>query len=117
MAVVPGSVLFGLYHIAHSPPFNTLSMIVFLTSVGVLTGFFFLVIGDLWATILFHNFLALHGVLTALEQAPAAAHASEIRVGLVVLGILILLALAVIHGLLRGVARRQAARTSAQSSL
>lgn len=108
--VVPGSVLFGLYHIAHSPPFNTRSMILFLTGVGVLTGLFFLVSGDLWATILFHNFLALHGVLSALERTPAV-HSSEIRVPLVVLGVMTLLVLGVVHWwLLRTMARCQEPR-------
>lgn len=110
VAVVPGSVLFGLYHIAHSPPFNSPSMILFLTVVGALTGLVFLVSGDLWATILFHNFLALHGVLSALERT-SAVHSSEIRVPLVVLGVMTLLVLGVVHRwLLRTMARRQKAR-------
>jgi hypothetical protein len=110
VAVVPGSVLFGLYHIAHSPPFNSPSMILFLTAVGALTGFFFLASGDLWATILFHNFLALHGVLSALERTPAV-HSSEIRVPLVVLGAMTLIVLGVVHWwLLRTMARRQEPR-------
>ena len=110
VAVVPGSVLFGLYHIAHSPPFNSPSMLLFLTAVGALTGLFFLVSGDLWATILFHNFLALHGVLSALERTPAV-HSSEIRVPLVAVGVMTLLVLGVVHRwLLHTMARRHEAR-------
>lgn len=47
-----------------------------------------------------HNFLTLHGVLSALEQTPAV-HSSEIRVPLVVLGVMTLLVLGVVHWWLR----------------
>jgi hypothetical protein len=96
-ALVPGSILFGLYHVAHSPPFNTPSAILFLTAVGAMTGVFFLASGDLWATIFFHNALALHGVLATLERAPELAPPSDIRPSLVALALMTLLAVAVVH--------------------
>ena len=89
-------------------------MILFLTAVGTVTGLVFLVSGDLWATILFHNFLALHGVLSAIERTPVAAHASEVRVPLLVLGVMTLLVLALTHWWgLGAIARRQARRAGA----
>ena len=66
-AFAAASVLFGLYHVAHSAPFNTPGMIVLLTGVGLLTGVFYLCAGEIIGTIVFHNFLALFGVLNALD--------------------------------------------------
>jgi hypothetical protein len=62
------SVAFGLYHIAHSPPFNIPGMIALLVLVGLVTSVFFLVVRDVYGTIAFHNFLALFGVLQALAS-------------------------------------------------
>ena len=67
LIVVPAA-LFGLYHFAHSPPFNTPGRVLLLTFVGMVTGIFFLVARDVYGTIVFHNFLALFGVLQAVEQ-------------------------------------------------
>jgi hypothetical protein len=66
LAALLASVLFGLYHLAHSPPFNTSAMIGGLTLVGLVTSVFFFVGRDVYGTIVFHNFLALFGVLQAL---------------------------------------------------
>jgi hypothetical protein len=68
-AAIAAAVLFGVYHYAHSPPFNTHAMVAVLTVVGLVTGAFFFVSRDVYGTIVFHNFLALFGVLNALEQA------------------------------------------------
>jgi hypothetical protein len=68
-AAIAVAVLFGVYHYAHSPPFNTHAMVAVLTVVGLVTGAFFFVSRDVYGTIVFHNFLALFGVLNALEQA------------------------------------------------
>ncbi|WP_152042162.1 type II CAAX prenyl endopeptidase Rce1 family protein [Salinigranum salinum] len=64
--VVTASVAFGLYHVAHSPPFDTPAMVVLLTGVGVVTSLVFVVSRDLYATVAFHNALALTGVTRAL---------------------------------------------------
>jgi hypothetical protein len=61
------SILFGLYHFAHSAPFNTPSMVVLLTLVGLSTSLFFFLTRDVYATIVFHNFLGMLGVVQALE--------------------------------------------------
>jgi hypothetical protein len=63
------SLLFGLYHYAHSPPFNTVGMVLLLSAVGLGTSLFFFVTRDVAGTIVFHNFLALFGVVRALDQA------------------------------------------------
>jgi hypothetical protein len=68
-AIIGAAVLFGIYHFAHSPPFNTPRMVGVLTAVGLLTGAFFFVSRDAYATILFHNFLGVFGVLLALAAA------------------------------------------------
>ena len=62
-SAVAASVLFGLYHYAHSAPFNTLPMVALLTAVGLVTSAFFLVSRDIYATAVFHNFLGVFGVV------------------------------------------------------
>jgi hypothetical protein len=71
IAALVASLLFGLYHIAHSPPFNSPRMITGLTAVGLLTSVFFFVSRDVYGTIVFHNFFALTGVLNALRRTDA----------------------------------------------
>ncbi|WP_255198468.1 hypothetical protein [Halorarius litoreus] len=69
LALVVASVLFGVYHVAHSPPFNTLEMVGLLTVVSVGTGLFYFGGGSVYGALVFHNFLALFGVTTALAEA------------------------------------------------
>jgi hypothetical protein len=66
LAALVASVLFGVYHFAHSAPFNTLEMVAFLSAVGLLTSLFFFVSRNLYGTLVFHNFLAVLGVVKAL---------------------------------------------------
>lgn len=68
VAAFVASTLFGVYHVAHSPPFNTPGMVVLLTGVGLVTSAFFFLARDVYATILFHNFLAIFGVTQALAE-------------------------------------------------
>jgi hypothetical protein len=65
-AALVASVLFGAYHFAHSPPFNSPGMVAMLAGVGLVTSAFFFMTRDVYATILFHNFLAVFGVVQAL---------------------------------------------------
>lgn len=60
---------FGAYHFAHSPPFDSPGMVLFLSGIGLVTGTYFLVSRDVYGTIAFHNFLGVLGVLRALEEA------------------------------------------------
>lgn len=67
-AAAVASVLFGLYHVAHSPPFNTPEMVGLLSVVGLVTSLFYFSSRDVAGTVVFHNFLGTFGVLRALEQ-------------------------------------------------
>ena len=68
-AMTGAALLFGLYHFAHSAPFNTWPMVGFLSVVGLFTGAFFFASRDAIATIVFHNFLGTYGVVKALVAA------------------------------------------------
>jgi hypothetical protein len=65
--LVAASAAFGVYHFAHSPPFNSLRTVAFLTGVGCATGLFFFISRDVYGTIAFHNFLALAGVVRVIQ--------------------------------------------------
>lgn len=65
-AALVASLLFGIYHFAHSPPFNSIGMVALLTAVGLLTSVVFFASRDIYATIVFHNFLGVYGVVQAL---------------------------------------------------
>lgn len=66
LAAVIASLLFGAYHFAHSPPFNTVGMVAFLSVIGLVTSLFFFLSRDVYGTIVFHNFLGVLGVVNAL---------------------------------------------------
>ena len=68
VAIVTASVLFGVYHFGHSPPFNSVSMVLFLTLIGIATGLFYFIVRDIYGTIVFHNFFGVFGVMQALES-------------------------------------------------
>jgi hypothetical protein len=93
LAVLVSAVLFGLYHIAHSPPFDQLPMVALLTGVGLATGVFLAASRDLWGTIAFHNWLAVFGVVQALASADrlatfAAPHAALTGTALLAVAVL-----------------------------
>jgi hypothetical protein len=67
LAALIASVFFGVYHFAHSPPFNQVPLVVFLSVIGLLTSLFFFVSRDVYGTISFHNFLGITGVIGALD--------------------------------------------------
>lgn len=66
LPAVVASILFGVYHFGHSPPFNSFAMVGFLTAIGLVTSAFFLISKNAYATIAFHNFLGVTGVVQAL---------------------------------------------------
>lgn len=92
-ALVAASVLFGVYHLAHSPPFNAVEMVGLLTLVSVGTGLFYFVGGSIYGALVFHNFLALFGVTTALVEAGQIATYQEPVVALLVTAVVSLLVL------------------------
>lgn len=69
VALVVSSTLFGLYHLAHSPPFNAPETIGVLTLVSLGTGAFYFAGRSVYGALVFHNFLALFGVTAALAEA------------------------------------------------
>ncbi|WP_232701827.1 hypothetical protein [Halobacterium wangiae] len=68
-ALVLSSLLFGVYHFAHSPPFNTVEMVGLLTVVSVGTGLIYFVGHSFYGALAFHNFMALIGVVSTLDEA------------------------------------------------
>jgi hypothetical protein len=67
LATMIASILFGVYHLAHSPPFNTIGFVMLLTVIGLVTSAYFFVSRDVYGTIAFHNFLGIFGVIQALD--------------------------------------------------
>jgi hypothetical protein len=67
VAVVFAALAFGVYHFAHSPPFNTPAMVLLLSGVGVATGTFFFMGCDLYSTTVLHNAFAIRGVIQLIR--------------------------------------------------
>ena len=68
VALVVASVCFGMYHFAHSPPFNAIGTVALLTVVSLGTGLWFFLGRSAYGALAFHNFLALFGVTAALAE-------------------------------------------------
>lgn len=101
VAALVASVLFGIYHVAHSPPFNEPGMIGALSVVGLATSLFFFVSRDVFGTLAFHNFLALFGVVRALAAAGKLAEYEQVQTPLPVVAAATIALLAVIRGTVR----------------
>ncbi len=69
LGIIAASALFGLYHFAHSPPFNQPGMVAFLALFGVVTSLVYFIGRDIYATMVFHNFFGSFGVLQSLAAA------------------------------------------------
>lgn len=67
VASAVASVLFGVYHFAHSAPFNEIRMVLFLTGIGFVTSLWWFASRDVYGTAIFHNFFGVTGVLAALQ--------------------------------------------------
>jgi CAAX prenyl protease-like protein len=67
LAGLASTILFGIYHFAHSPPFNQPYMILFLMLPGTLTSIVYFVGRDIYAAVVFHNFQALFGVINNMN--------------------------------------------------
>ena len=93
VALVVASVLFGVYHVAHSPPFNTPEMVGLLTLVSEGAGLFYFVGHSLYGELVFHNFLAPFGVTTALVEPGQIRAFHEPVVALLAMALVALLAL------------------------
>lgn len=96
VAAITASLLFGIYHFAHSAPFNTVGMVAFLSVIGLLTSLVFFVSRDVYATILFHNFLGTFGVVQALAAQDNLATFTSVQWPLIGTAFVALLALIVV---------------------
>ena len=67
LAALIASAFFAEYHFGHSPPFNRVPLVVFLSVIGLVTSVFLFFSGGVYGTIAFHNFLGITGVIVALE--------------------------------------------------
>jgi membrane protease YdiL (CAAX protease family) len=65
--IIFASVLFGVYHFAHSPPFNQPTMVLFLSAIGVVTSLVYFIGRDIYATMVFHNFFGSIWVMQSLS--------------------------------------------------
>lgn len=101
VAAAVAAVLFGLYHFAHSPPFNTWSMVGLLTAVGLVTGAFFFVSRSAIGTAVFHNFLGTFGVVQALAKADALKPLEQLQPPLVGTAVFTLLVLFAAQGVIQ----------------
>ncbi|MBX0297234.1 hypothetical protein [Haloarcula nitratireducens] len=90
--------LFGVYHFAHSPPFNTIKMVGLLTVVGVGTGLIYFVGGSFYGALVFHNFMALYGIVSSLAE---AGQLGTYQQPLVLLLVTALIAVAILVGVER----------------
>ncbi|MBL0423024.1 hypothetical protein JI739_21990 [Ramlibacter sp. AW1] len=101
VAALVSALLFGAYHFAHSPPFNTWGMVTLLSAVGLVTGAFFFISRDVIGTTIFHNFLGVFGVLKALEAADALSSFERVQPQLVATAGLTLALLVVLQAVVR----------------
>lgn len=93
LASVTATFFFGLYHFAHSEPFNQLRMVLFLMLPGLLTSAFYFGVRDLYATIIFHNFQAMYGVMENMNNIGSSLQASYPIITLSIVSILVLVTL------------------------
>jgi hypothetical protein len=67
IGIVVADVLFGIYHFAHSAPFNQVNMVLFLMVPGLGTSLVYFLARDLYAAIIFQNFMAAFGVMQSIN--------------------------------------------------
>jgi hypothetical protein len=68
VGAVSASVLFGVYHYAHSPPFNQTNVILFLMLPSIATAVTFFLGRDIYAAVLAQNFMGIVGVMSGLPN-------------------------------------------------
>ena len=100
LAAIIASVLFGAYHFAHSPPFNTVGVVVLLSAIGLVTSLFFFISRDVYGTIAFHNSLGIFSVIRALESWLTLASYERPVIPLLVMAMLAVVLLIAAHAYL-----------------
>ena len=66
VGAIAASVLFGVYHYAHSPPFNQTSIVLFLMFPSIATAVTYFLGRDIYATVIVQNFMGIFGVIANL---------------------------------------------------
>lgn len=66
--ILAATILFSIYHIGHSAPFNQIHMMLILLMPGILTSLFYFISREIYATVLFHNFQGTFGVLSNMQN-------------------------------------------------
>lgn len=69
IAAVAASVIFGIYHFAHSPPFNEVNMVMFLMIPAIAPSVAYFIGRDIYAAIIVQNFLGIVGVMGTIDLA------------------------------------------------
>jgi hypothetical protein len=67
VAIVAADVLFGVYHFGHSAPFNQARMVFFLMIPGLGTSLVYFLVRDLYAAVVFQNFMGIYGVMRSIN--------------------------------------------------
>lgn len=93
LAALIATVFFGLYHFAHSEPFNQVKVVLFLMLPGLLTSAFYFTTRDVYSTIIFHNFLAMYGVMESVNSMELLFQPSYPIITLAIGSILVLITL------------------------
>jgi hypothetical protein len=68
VGILAATILFSVYHVGHSAPFNQIHMMLILLVPGIVTSLFYFISREIYATILFHNFQGTFGVLSNLAN-------------------------------------------------
>jgi hypothetical protein len=86
LTVALGAAAFGLYHFAHSPPFDTWPVVGGLTLMGLVSGAFYVAFRDIYGTVVFHNFAGTLGVTNALESSGRLGESEQPMIPVLVTG-------------------------------
>lgn len=68
VGAIAASVLFGVYHYAHSPPFNQTSIVFFLMLPSIATALIYFLGRDIYAAVIVQNFMGIFGVIGSLPN-------------------------------------------------
>lgn len=91
VGIMAANFLFGVYHYAHSAPFNQTWMVFFLMIPGLITSLVYFLGRDIYATILFHNFLGMTGVMQNVDL-ELFSQPLYLLYGLLVISVIVLIA-------------------------
>jgi hypothetical protein len=68
VAILASNLVFGIYHYAHSAPFNQTAMVLFLMIPGLVTSLVYFLGRDIYATIIVQNCLGMIGVAQSVNR-------------------------------------------------